>query len=154
MTDSEQPLVDRRTVLIAGGSAMASISGCLDGSDSSGPQARSYTLAITRSDESFGLQIQPAGDVSGVIQINVGDTVEFTIINEADVPVGFHNHANDAEIVIDPGETRTMSFEATEAMTGRQEIEGWSAEDGNGGGEGHGSEASTLAIIEVRPSGS
>lgn len=149
----------RRTVLVAGGSALVPLAGCLDGSDPSGPQHRSYTLTITRSGETLELEIRPAGEVADVIQINVGDTVEFTIVNDAGVPVGFHNHANDAELVIEPGEEHVMSFEATEAMTGRQEIEGWVIEsepDGEGHAEengAHGDGATTLAIIEVRPGG-
>lgn len=130
---------------------MAFLAGCLGGSQPTGPQHRSYALTITRSAETLGLRIEPAGDVADVIQIHVGDTVDFTIVNEAGVPVGYHNHANDAEIVLEPDERREMRFEATEAMTGRQEIEGWVADDEHGGGGGHGGDATSLAIIEVRP---
>lgn len=155
MDDTVKSQLCRRTVLAAGGSAILSLAGCLsDGSEPSGPQQRSYTLTLTRSGETVELQIDPAGEVADVIQISVGDTVEFTIVNDADVPIGFHNHANDAEIVVVAGAERTMTFEATEAMTGRQEIEGWVAEGADGATETdgeHGGEATTLAVIEVRP---
>lgn len=157
MNETSHPIYDRRTFLIAGGSTMLAMAGCLGQSEQSGPQNRSYTLTITRPGDTLELKIEPAGEVADVIQINVGDTVEFTIINEAEVPVGFHNHANDAEIVIETGEQRVMSFEATEAMTGRQEIEGWVVEDEHGeegAHDEHGGEATSLAIIEVRPRGS
>lgn len=157
MSETSRPTYDRRTFLGASGSTMLVLAGCLGQSEPSGPQHRSYTLTITQPGDTLELQIEPSGEVADVIQINVGDTVEFAILNEADVPVGFHNHANDAEIVIDPGEQREMSFEATEAMTGRQEIEGWVAEgehDEEGAHGGHGGEATALAIIEVRPRGS
>lgn len=149
----------RRTVLVAGGSAMVSLAGCLGGSEPSGSQHRTNTLTITRSGETLELQVEPSGEVEDGIQIRVGDTVEFTIVNEAGVTVGFHNHANDAELVIEPGEEHVLSFEATEAMTGRQEIEGWVAESEHHG-EGHDEEnaqhgevTTALAIIEVRPRG-
>lgn len=144
----------RRSLLVAAGSALVPLAGCLGGgSEPSGPQERSYTLTILRSGESLDLRIDPAGDVADVIKIRVGDTVHFTVVNQADVPVGFHNHADDVEIVIEPGAERSMTFEATEAMTGRQEIEGWVAEEEHGTGD-HGGEATTLAVIEVRPRGS
>lgn len=146
------PSLRRRTVLVGGGLTMASLAGCLGGSDPGGPQHRTYTLTLTRSGEALDLQIDPAGEVEDVIQVRVGDTVEFTIENEAGVPVGLHNHANDAEIDIDPGDERTIGFEATEAMTGRQVIEGWVVEAGDGA-DGHGEDATELAIIEVRPAG-
>lgn len=157
MNETNRSSYDRRTVVVVSGSAMVGLAGCLGGSEPSGPQNRSYTLTITRPEDTLELQIDPAGDVADVIQIHVGDTIEFTIINESDIPVGFHNHANDAEIVIEPGAQREMGFEATEAMTGRQEIEGWvvDAEDGGeGADDGHGGGATALAIIEVRPRGS
>lgn len=140
---------------------MLTLTGCLgNGSDRGGPEQRTYTLTLTRSGETVEMTVDPAGEVADVIEINVGDTVEFTIVNEADAPVGFHSHANDAELVVDAGEERVMTFEATEAMTGRQEIEGWVARRGDGGegggGEpngGHGDAATTLAVIEVRPRG-
>lgn len=152
MTDT-MPSVRRRTVLVGGGLTMVSLAGCLGGSEPGGPQHHSYTLTLTRSGEALELRIEPAGEVEDVIQVRVGDAVEFTIENDAGVPVGVHNHANDAEIVIEPGDERTMEFEATEAMTGRQVLEGWVVEAGDGA-DGHGEEATELAIIEVRPEGS
>lgn len=136
---------------VAGG--LAALAGCLGGPGASTPQRLAYTLTITRSGDSLEMRIDPAGDVADVIRINVGDTVEFTVVNEAGVPVGVHNHATDTEFVVDPGDQRGTSFEATEAMTGRQEIEGWVADDGSGG-SAHGEDAITLAVIEVRPRGS
>lgn len=139
----------------AAGVVLVPLAGCSDGeTESSGPQERSYTLTITSDSDTLEMQIDPAGDVEDVIQINVGDTVKFTVENEADSPVGFHNHANDEQVVIDAGGAHETSFEATEAMTGRQEIEGWIATaDGDDSGDGHGGDATTLAIIEVRPRG-
>jgi plastocyanin len=157
MTELTEPFFDRRTFLLGSGSTILAFTGCIGQSEPSGPQNRSYTLTITRPGETLELQIEPAGEVADVIQIHVGDTVEFTITNAAAVPVGIHNHADDAEIVIEPDEQRVMTFEATEAMTGRQEIEGWVAE-GEYGEDGahdeHGGDATSLAIIEVRPRGS
>lgn len=146
---------------MAGGTAMLSLVGCIGGGpEDSGPQERQYTLTIAASDETIEMQVTPAGEVADVIQVYVGDTVEFTILNEADDPVGFHNHANDAEVMIEPGREHVMTFEATEAMTGRHEIEGWlaagnqgHADDEEDHGE-HGESTTTLAIIEVRPQGS
>lgn len=136
----------------AGG--LAALAGCVGGGPgASTPQRLAYTLTITRSGDTLEMRVEPAGDVADVIRINVGDTVEFTVVNEAGVPVGVHNHATDAEFVVEPGGRRETSFEATEAMTGRQEIEGWVADDGSGGG-GHGADATALAVIEVRPRGS
>lgn len=157
-----QAPLNRRAVLVSGGAAVLSLAGCLgDGSGASRPQEREYTLTIDRPAETIELQIEPAGDVADVIQINVGDTVGFTIVNEADVPVGLHNHANDAEHVLEPGAQQAETFEATEAMTGRQEIEGWVVEHGDDGTGGHderdgehGEAATTLAVIEIRPRGS
>lgn len=157
MKESIPRFCDRRTFLVAGGATIFALSGCLGDSEPSGPQNRAYTLTITRPEDTLKLQIEPAGEVAGVIRIHVGDTIEFTVINEATVPVGFHNHANDAEVVIEPGGRHVMRFEATEAMTGRQEIEGWVAEGEHGEAgahDGHGDEATSLAIIEVRPRGS
>lgn len=152
MNDSVQPAFSRRTVLAAGGATVVSLAGCLGGSEPSGPQRRAYTLTLTRSGGTLGLRIEPAGEVADVIRIHVCDTVEFTVVNEAAVPVGFHNHANDVEFVVEPGQQRATSFEATEAMTGRQEIEGWVVEDEHGGAhDEHGGEATSLAVIEVRP---
>lgn len=153
MTAGFRQSIDRRTVIVAGASTMVSLAGCLGGSGPSAPQQRALTLTITRPDGTLELQIQPSGEVADVIRIHVGDTVEFTIVNEARVPVGFHNHATDAEIVIEPDDQAAMRFEATEAMTGRQELEGWvvaDEQDGNGD-HTHGDEATTLGVIEVRP---
>lgn len=158
MTGPRHHLVDRRSVLATASTALVSLAGCVGGGpESAGPQQRAYTLTLTHTGEAPEVKIEPAGEVADVIQINVGDTVEFTIVNEADVAIGFHNHANDAEIVIEPGEQRMMGFEATEAMTGRQEIEGWVSESGEDGTQDHGEhggEAISLAVIEVRPRGS
>lgn len=141
----------RRSVLVAGTVAAASLAGCSGGRE---PQKRTFTLTISRTDQTLHLRVDPAGDVQDVIRVYVGDTVEFVIVNEADVAVGFHNHATDAEFIIDPGDTREESFEASEAMTGRQEIEGWVIQsDGDGSSDSghHPAEVTTIAIIEIRP---
>lgn len=153
MTDAMDATIDRRSVLLAGGAGVVSLAGCL-GTDpgSSGPQERTYTLTITRPKETLESRIEPAGEIADVVRVHVGDTVEFTVVNETDVPVGVHNHANDAEVVIGPGERRVLAFEASEAMTGRQEVEGWVADAGDEEApDGHGAEATVLAVIEVRP---
>lgn len=150
------PPCTRRHFVLAMGSAMLSLAGCNGrGRSDSGPQEREYTLTITTEGDTIHLQIEPAGEVEDVIQVNVGDTVTFTVVNNTAAPIGFHNHATDAEIILEPGEERVMTFEATDAMTGRQEIEGWVADSNDEVSDGdHGGDASTLAIIEVRPRGS
>lgn len=154
MTDTGHYTGTRRTMIVAGFSGLIGISGCLEGATGGGPESREFTLTIIRTDEQLELQIEPEGEVADVITISVGDTVEFMIINDTEVSVGFHNHATDAEIVLDPGEDRDMAFEATEAMTGRQELEGWIVETEDSGGSTHDTEATSLAVIEVRPRGS
>lgn len=154
MTGPVRVTVTRRTALAFGGATVATFAGCLGGPEPSGPRHRIYTLTITRPDEALELRIEPAGEVADVIQVRVGDTVEFTVVNETAVQVGFHNHADDVEFVVEPGDQREVSFEATEAMTGRQEIEGWVAEAGQeeeGERGGHGGGEATLGVIEVRP---
>lgn len=159
--------VTRRTVLVAAGSGVGGLAGCIDTpAGGSGPERREFALTISRSGDALEMRIDPAGDVEDVIRIFVGDTVRFDIANETDVPVGVHNHATDVEIVLDAGGQRTMAFEATEAMIGRHEIEGWVADDEHGDGEddgegdgeqddgGHGSGTTSLAVLEVRPRGS
>lgn len=157
MTTQRTPLLRRRRLMKTGVAAAFALAGCVNlGSDDAGPQELSFTLTLTRSDGSLDLQIEPPPAVEDVIRIHVGDSVEFTIRNDTDDPIGFHNHANDAEVVIEPGADRTMAFEATEAMVGRQAIEGWVAQQdhGTGGNHTHDGESTTLAIIEVRPRGS
>lgn len=133
---------------------MASVAGCLgDFSGSSGPRERTFQLTIDESGGSLDARIEPEGDVEGVVQVNVGDTVTFDVVNEAGTPVGVHNHATGEEVVIEGGGESTMEFEASEAMTGRQEVEGWLASDDSGEG-GHGGSATTLLVVEVRPRGS
>lgn len=141
----------RRTTLVAAGMAFA---GCLGSPADEGPQERTYALTVTRSEGTLAMQVEPAGDVEDVIRVSVGDTVTFTIANEAAVPVGVHNHADDATVVVEPGATRDLGFEATEAMTGRHEIEGWVAEEGAADPDDHAEDATVLAIVEVRPRGS
>lgn len=146
----------RRAFLAVGASVLVPVAGCLGGGpDASGPEEHAYTMTITRPGETLELRIEPTPDVADVIQMHVGDTAEFTVLNRADDPVGFHNHATDSEITIEPGAERTVAFDATEAMVGRQEIEGWVVEDGTGSEDhgGHG-DATTLVVIEVRPRGS
>lgn len=143
--------VPRRAVLLAVGTAVAG-AGCLGDPGSDGPRAHTVSLTLTRADGSVEASVESGGPVSDVVQVNVGDSVTFTVRNDADVPVGVHNHADDAEVVVDPGGETDLSFEATEAMTGRHEVEGWLAEDGEAGE--HGAGATTLVVIEVRPRGS
>lgn len=152
----DAPIVGRRTVLGSGVAGLVALAGCLDNPfGSSGPRERTYEITVSRSGEALAVSIEPSSDVEDVVQVNVGDTVTFDIVNDAGAPVGIHNHATDEEIVVEAGGERTTEFEATESMTGRHEIEGWIAEDDSGTAEGeHGEDATALAVLEVRPRGS
>lgn len=147
------PAVSRRDMLGCAGAAIVGIAGCIEG-ETDGPQERTYRLTLTRSGETIEGTVEPAGPVSDVVQITVGDSVALVVQNDADIPLGVHNHANDAEVIVDPGTVSDLSFEATEPMTGRQEVEAWDAEGDAAESEGHGADASIVLYIEVRPEGS
>lgn len=142
----------RRTVLLTGGSAVVGLAGCLSTGSDGGPEERSFTLTLTRSETGIEGTIEPAGAVADVVQVAVGDSVTFTVLNDAEVSIAIHNHADDTEEIVDAGDDTELSFEATEAMTGRHEIEGWVVEEADGAGD-HDA-ATTLVVIEVRPRGS
>lgn len=151
----DTPGMSRRVFLLGTATGAAASAGCLDMLPSeSGPQKRTFDVTITVSDGELAGTVAEA-DVEDVVQVQVGDTAVFTFANETNELVGVHDHASDAEIVIDPDGEQTMEFEVTEAMIGRQEIEAWFAgetdqqEDG-----GHGREATAIVIVEVRPQGS
>lgn len=147
--------IRRRTVLVTGVSGLVSVSGCFgDISGGNGHGPHTYELTIDRPGQDLEMRIESGGESRDVIRIHVGDTAVLHISNDAGDAVGVHNHANDEQVVIESGTEQTMEFEATEEMTGRHEIEGWTAEgDGNGTPAEHGADAASLGVIEVRPGG-
>lgn len=150
---SETPTTSRRALLLGAATGVAASAGCLGGlSGDDGPRERSFDVAITAPDGELVGTVAGA-DVEDVVQVRVGDTAAFAFGNETDAPVGVHDHASGAEVVIDPGGERTTEFEVTEAMIGRQEIEAWFADEADPRDDGHGVDATTIVIVEVRPRG-
>lgn len=147
--------VSRRALLSASAAGVAAAAGCLGVlPDRSGPQERRFDVAITTADDELVGTVEGA-DVEDVVQVHVGDTAVFTFANGTADPVGVHDHASDADVVIDPGAEQTMAFEVTEAMIGRQEIEAWFADETDRqGDDGHGVDATAIVVVEVRPRGS
>lgn len=148
------PKTNRRAFLLSTAAGITAVAGCLgDLSGDSGPRERSFSVTITTSGAEPDGTVEGA-EVEDVVQVHVGDTVSFTFSNDAGEPVGVHDHASDAEIVIEPGDEGTMEFEVTEAMIGRQEIEAWFVDDtGNRENGEHGADATPIVIVEVRPRG-
>lgn len=147
--------VSRRALLLASASGVAASAGCLDMlPNESGPQERTFDVTISTADSELVGTVADA-DVEDVVQVHVGDTAVFTFANETDQPVGVHDHASDAEVVIDPAGEQTIEFEVTEAMIGRQEIEAWFADETDQQeDDGHGMDTTAIVIVEVRPRGS
>lgn len=154
-TQNEPSKIDRRTFLVSAVTCVVAVPGCLDlRSSTSGPQERTFTVTITTNNGEPAGSIEGA-DIEDVAQLHVGDTVTFTFTNETDQPVGVHDHATDAEIVIDPRMEEHIEFEATESMIGRQEIEAWFPEEtASETNDGHTADATPIVIVEVRPQGS
>lgn len=144
----------RRGFLLGVTTSVVAVAGCQDVlSEDSGPQERSFDVTISASNG------EPAGTVEGadiedVVQVHVGDTVHFTFINDTGDSVGVHDHASDAELLVEPGAAQSLEFEVTEAMTGRQEIEAWFAAEADESAASHETDATTIVIVEVRPRGS
>lgn len=127
--------------------------GCVGSlTDDDGPQERSFDVSITVSDGGPEATVEEA-EVEDVVQVYVGDTVRFSFTNNTETRLGVHDHASDAEIVVDPGQQESIEFDVRESMIGRQEIEAWLASEGDEG-EGHGAGATPIVIVEVRPRGS
>lgn len=145
----------RRALVLAGVSGAVSLAGCgsLFGGDG-GPQDRSFDVEVTLTGGELQGTVAGAGDVEDVVQVNVGDTVTFTFTNGTDEGIGVHDHATDAEVVLEPGGEETMEFEVRESMVGRQEIEAWLLEEGVEDADSHGADATTIVIVEARPRGS
>lgn len=148
------PRTNRRVFLLGTATGVSAVAGCLGSlSGDTGPRERSFSVTVTASDgEPVG--VVEAAEIEDVVQVHVGDTVSFTFSNDTDEPVGVHDHASDAEIVIAPADEQTLEFEVTEAMIGRQEIEAWFADDaGDQGAAEHAGDATPIVIVEVRPRG-
>lgn len=148
----ENPGLGRRTFLLGAVAGIASTAGCPDAlSGPSGPEDRSFDVTITAADgELTGVVAE--SDIEDVVQVRVGDTATFTFANETADPVGVHDHASDSEVVVTPGDERSISFQVTEAMIGRQEIEAWVADE-TAEEDGHGTDATAIVVVEVRPRG-
>lgn len=156
-TDHTGVTVRRRTVLFAGATGIAATAGCLGAlSSDSGPQDHTFTVSITRSNGELSGRVAEATDVEDVVQVAVGDSVTLEFVNETDAYVGVHDHATDTEAIVDPGGETTMTFDVSEAMVGRRNIEAWIADDTARAenGDTHGADATTIVVIEVRPQGS
>jgi hypothetical protein len=138
--------VTRRSALVVGLSGVAALAGCSDAPSGRKETATAtYDLTVSRADSELQLDVSPSGTVSDVIQLNAGRDVTFVISNDADTPVGFHNHVSQDEFVLGAGESRSIEFSLTDDMVGRHEIEGWVAAEANEHGEesdGHGDEES------------
>lgn len=154
-TQNEPSTLDRRTFIVGVVASVVAVPGCLDvRSSNSGPQERTFTVTITTEEGEPAGTIEGA-DIEDVAQIHVGDTVTFTFTNDTEQPVGVHDHATDAEIMIDPGMEQRIEFEATESMIGRQEIEAWFPDETDSEtNDGHTADATPIVIVEVRPQGS
>lgn len=130
--------VSRRTVLAAGATGVAATSGCLGAlTGGGGPEERSITLAISGSMSEPSVAITPEPAVEGVVTVGVGDAVTLEFANELDSDFGVHNHVTDGETVVEAGGTATESFDVTEAMVGRHELEGFSPGEHSEGTETH-----------------
>lgn len=152
----ETRVVDRRALILAGATGIATVSGCVDPrSGGSEPQERTFEVRIRRSDGALVGSVPEAGE-DGVVRVYEGDTAAFRFRNETADGVAVHEHASDTAVVVDAGGERTIEFEVTAAMVGRQEIEAWAPEEGpdDGAGDGHGTDATTILVVEVRPRGS
>lgn len=168
----------RRTVVTIGGVGLAALAGCtsLPGGGESGPQERTFEITIREENGALAATIEPQSEAEGVIQVNVGDDVTFTLENTLDHGVGVHNHVTDQEVTIEAGSSRTMEFTPTEEQVGRHELEAFESdhqeddhgesEDGHDENEDEHDETETdhdeseddhggtsLAVIEVRPQG-
>lgn len=141
---SGPPSTRRRSFLGTAGLVLAGTAGCLGTSgESSEPTTRQYALTITRQEGALATTVEPAGDAPGVVTVSVGDDVTVDVRNDADVPIGLHDHVTDAEFVLDPDEERSIEFTPAESDVGRHEIEGYPAsgetEEGDGHDHDHGS---------------
>lgn len=148
--------ISRRALLAAGLAGAASTAGCLGRftPGGSGSRTLTYELTLTGSTPDPDLEISPAPDVEGVISIGVGDEVTLEVTNGLDAAFAVHNHVTDEETTVEAGDTATQSFEVIEAMVGRHELEGFVSDGEGEDGEGeHGDQATTLAVVEVRPAG-
>lgn len=138
MNEGGQVSVSRRELVGASVCTLASLAGCLGGSSGAdGTDEHEFDLTITRSDGELGITLEPESDTPGVVTVGVGDSVTFTIINDANIAVGLHDHATDRELVLEPDASQTLQFTPTDSMVGRHEIEGYRA-TGDGGGDDHG----------------
>lgn len=143
----------RRTVLAAGATTVAATSGCLGalspGGQGSGERSIEFTLSGSPSEPSVAIAPEPS--VEGVATVGVGDEVTFEYTNDLGSDFGVHNHVTDSEVVVEAGATASESFTVIEAMVGRHDIEGFEADEGSETEGGHGDEAMSLAVVEVRP---
>lgn len=168
----------RRTILSAGAASIAATAGCISAPfGETGPEERTYSIVLQESGGDITASVDPAGDVSDVVQVRVGDDVTFEVENERDSPTVFHNHVPHEEMTVDAGGNAEMTFTPTEERVGTHEVEVFDAEhasddgghddgedDGHddGGDDGHddgddgGHDAEEIYVIltvEVRPAG-
>jgi hypothetical protein len=128
MNEGGQVSVSRRELVGASVCTLAGLAGCLGSSSGAdGTDEHEFDLTVTQSDGELGVTVEPERNTPGVVTVGVGDSVTFTIINDANIAVGLHDHATDRELVLEPDASQTLQFTPTDSMVGRHEIEGYRA---------------------------